>query len=104
MTKLLDRAVETAQRLAPERQDEIAHYDTVLCGHASDSTRARGRRRPRSRRGGSRARRVGDGRTDARHLGEASTLKLRYSDRAAHQIEAALDYIAELSLRGAATV
>jgi hypothetical protein len=25
MTKLLDRAVETAQRLAPERQDEIAH-------------------------------------------------------------------------------
>ena len=25
MTKLLDQAVETARRLAPERQDEIAH-------------------------------------------------------------------------------
>jgi hypothetical protein len=94
MTKLLDQAVETTRGIAPERQDEIAHRmlfyadAPVIQLTPEEDCRRRGRNR---------ARRIGDGRTDARHLGEAPALKLRYADRAARQIDAALDHIAERS-------
>jgi hypothetical protein len=103
MTRLLEQAVQALRGLPPETQDALAHILMQLAGDDQSIVRLSADEEASFEASFAQAayRGIRDRRSDQSHLGQARPVKLRYTLRAAHELEHVLSYIDERSPQGA---